>query len=131
MIAALPAARIALLDPDQHASYLALCEDVVTIVGVAGLPPAAREAGRAVTRAYARALRSRAPEHWRSYHRAITALLATCAEGATNALDFAAVAACMRLRAFLRENPDLDRAAVSSRARGEDAAAVAGGNVQL
>jgi hypothetical protein len=37
-------------------------------------------------------------------------LLASCAHSAASALDFAAVAACTRLRGFLRENPDLERA---------------------
>jgi hypothetical protein len=117
MIDAIAPARAALLDPDQHASYLALCQDVVTIVGVAGLPPVAREDGRAVTRTYARALQSPAPERWRAYHLAVTVLLASCAQAAASALDFPAVAACARLRAFLRENPDLDRSAPRSRTR--------------
>jgi hypothetical protein len=37
-------------------------------------------------------------------------LLASCAHSAASALDFAAVAACTRLRGLLRENPDLERA---------------------
>ncbi|MDB5026836.1 MAG: hypothetical protein JWO66_525 [Candidatus Eremiobacteraeota bacterium] len=106
MSAILPS-HLALLDPDQNASYLALCEDVVTIVGVAGFPGAARENGRAVMRAYARALRHPAPRRWRAYHRAVAALLASGTQTAASALDFQSVAACMRLRAFLRENPDL------------------------
>jgi hypothetical protein len=109
MIAANPPAHLAALEPDQFVSYLALCDDVVTIVSVAGLPPAVREDGRAVTRAYGRALQRPAPERWRAYHRAVTALLASCTLEAASALDFPAVAACTRLRAFLRENPDLDR----------------------
>jgi hypothetical protein len=116
MIAAIPRARVALLDPDQHASYLALYEDVATIVGVAGITRTAREDGRAVTRAYAQALQSPAPERWRAYYRAVTALLASCAHGAASALDFPAVAACTRLRTFLRENADLDRARRASHA---------------
>jgi hypothetical protein len=115
MIAAIARAPVALLDADQHASYLALCEDVVTIVTVAGIARTACEHGRAVTRAYARALQSPAQAHWRVYYRAVTALLASCAHGAASALDFPAVAACTRLRAFLRENPDLGRARHASR----------------
>jgi hypothetical protein len=117
MIDAIVPGRVVLLDPEQHASYLALCEDVVTILGVAGLPSVVREDGRAVTRAYARALQSPAPERWRAYHRAVTALLTSSAPAAASALDFPAVAACTRLRAFLRENPDLDGSARRSRTR--------------
>ncbi len=107
IVAVIAAGRIAFLDHDQHASYLALCEDVLTIVGVAGFPPTAGEDGRAVLRAYACALDFSTPEDWHAYHRAVTALLTSCAPVAAKALNFSAVAACMRLRAFLRENPDL------------------------
>ena len=101
---------LAHFDPDQRASYLALSEDVLTILDVAGLPPAACKEGRALTRAYANALRSPWPECWRMYHRAVATFLATCRPAVERALDFPAVAACARLRAFLRENPDLDKA---------------------
>lgn len=104
-----PSAPFRSLDADQHASYRALCGDVFTIVGAAGMPSEARAHGRAVTRAYARALASPEPARWRAYHRAVSALLASCADGAASALDFQAVAACARLRAFLRENADLGR----------------------
>lgn len=95
------------LDSDQQDSYVALCADVATIVGVVGLPRSSREDGRAVTRAYAAALRAPSIEHWRAYHRAVAALVADCAPAASRALDFPAVAACARLHAFLRENADL------------------------
>jgi hypothetical protein len=102
--------NIAHLDPDQRASYLALSDDVLTIVSVAGLPPSAYEEGRALTRAYANALRSPSLKRWRAYHRAVATLLGTCTPAASRALDFPAVTACMRLRAFLCENPDLGTA---------------------
>ncbi|HTJ27102.1 MAG TPA: hypothetical protein VMA36_13165 [Candidatus Limnocylindria bacterium] len=105
------------LDADQQASYAALCEDVVTIVAVAGLPRAAREDGHVVTRAYLSALRSPSRERWRAYHRAVATLLEDCAPAASRALDFPAVAACLRLRAFLRENEDLAIGGVRHRAR--------------
>ena len=69
MIAANPPEHVVLLDPDQCESYLAPCQDVVTIVGVAGLSRTARKIGRAVTRAYLRALLRPAPGRWRAYYR--------------------------------------------------------------
>lgn len=110
------------LDSDQQASYVALCADVAAIVGVVGLPRSSREDGRAVTRAYAVALRAPSIERWRAYHRAVAALVAVCAPAASRALDFSAVAACTRLHAFLRENPDLAHGAIAARTRTRRAA---------
>jgi hypothetical protein len=114
------------LEPDQEASYVALCADVATIVGVVGLPRSSREWGRAVTRAYAAAMRAPSIERWRSYHRTVAALVAACAPAASRALDFSAVAACARLQAFLRENPDLADGAVPARTRTRRAAEAGG-----
>jgi hypothetical protein len=114
------------LDSEQQASYVALCADVATIVGVAGLPRSSRDDGRAVTRTYAAALRAPSIERWRAYHRAVAGLVASCAPAASRALDFSAIAACERLQAFLRENPDLADRAISVRTRTRRAAEASG-----
>jgi hypothetical protein len=114
------------LDSDKQASYVALCADVATIVGVVGLPRSSREDGCAVTRAYAATLRAPSIERWRAYHRAVAALVGACGPAASRALDFSAVAACARLHAFLRENPDLADGAIPARTRTRRAAEAGG-----